>query len=238
MIHFKNIYKSFGRQEVLKGVDIELYRSGVYAVLGPNGSGKTTLVKTLMGMVHADRGKILFEGKRVKGDDYRRNISYLPQIARFPENLTTWEFLQLIENIRGNAQRKEELIENFELTPFLHKTLRHLSGGTRQKINITAALMYDTRVLLLDEPTIGLDPVALLMLKKWVRGERAAGKIILITTHVMNIVQELADQIVFVLDGKIYYRGDQQKLFEITGTADVEHAIAQLLTRQKTPQHA
>lgn len=233
MIRFNNIEKSFGRQQVLHGFDINIDQPGVYAILGPNGSGKTTLIKTLMGMVHPDAGEIWFMNQKVKGDEYRKHISYLPQIARFPENLTTAEFLKLIETIRGKGARREELITHFGLEPFMKKNLRNLSGGTRQKINLVSALMYDTKVLVLDEPTIGLDPVALLGLKDWIRQERAAGKIILLTTHVLDIVEELADEIVFILEGQVYYRGDQQTLFEKTGTPDVEHAIAQLLTLKK-----
>ena len=233
MIRFNNIEKSFAEQKVLHGFDINIDQPGVYAILGPNGSGKTTLIKTLMGMVHPDSGEIWFMNHKVEGDDYRRHIAYLPQIARFPENLSPTEFLDLIETIRGKAARKEELISHFGLESFMKKNLRNLSGGTRQKINLVSALMYDTKVLVLDEPTIGLDPVALLKLKDWIRKERSEGKIILLTTHVLDIVEELADEIVFILEGKVYYRGDQQTLFKQTGTPDVEHAIAHLLTLKK-----
>lgn len=234
MIHFKNIHKSFSKQPVLKGIDVLIDRPGIYAVLGPNGSGKTTLIKSLMGMVRPDKGEIDFMNKKVKDDEYRRHIAYLPQIARFPENLTVNEFLDFIENIRGQAQRRQALIEWFDLQEYLKKNLRTLSGGTRQKINLVSALMYDTKVVVLDEPTIGLDPVAMIKLKDWIRNERKAGKMILLTTHVMDVVEELADEIIFILEGKVYYRGDQQTLFQKTGTPDVEHAIAHLLTLKKT----
>lgn len=233
MIHFKNIHKSFGRQKVLLGIDVLIDQPGIYAVLGPNGSGKTTLIKSLMGMVRPSDGEILFMNQKLKDDEYRRHIAYLPQIARFPENLSTSEFLDFIENIRGKADRRKELIEWFGLEPYIKKNLRTLSGGTRQKINLVSALMYDTKVVVLDEPTIGLDPVALIKLKDWIHRERAAGKIILLTTHVMDIVEELADEIIFILEGKVYYRGDKSTLYRKTGTPDVEHAIAHLLTLKK-----
>ncbi|MDZ7847886.1 MAG: ABC transporter ATP-binding protein [Owenweeksia sp.] len=176
MIHFKQIVKSFGKQQVLHGFDILINEPGIYAILGPNGSGKTTLIKTLMGMVHPDAGEIWFMNQRVVGNNYRRHLAYLPQIARFPENLTPIEYLDLIENIRGPASRRNTLTNHFGLELFLNKTLRNLSGGTRQKINLVSALMYDTQVLVLDEPTIGLDPVALLKLKDWIKQERSAEK--------------------------------------------------------------
>lgn len=218
---------------MLKGIDVSIDQPGIYAVLGPNGSGKTTLIKSLMGMVRPSKGQINFMNKKVKEDEYRRHIAYLPQIARFPENLSTSEFFDFIENIRGKAERKQELIEWFGLDEYLKKNLRTLSGGTRQKINLVSALMYDTKVVVLDEPTIGLDPVALIKLKDYIRNERSAGKIILLTTHVMDIVEELADEIIFILEGKVYYRGDKTTLFQQTGTPDVEHAIAHLLTLKK-----
>ncbi len=233
MIHFKNIHKSFGRQQVLMGIDICIDKPGIYAVLGPNGSGKTTLIKSLMGMVRPGEGEILFMNQKLKDDHYRRHIAYLPQIARFPENLSPAEFLDFVENIRGKADRREALIEIFGLEPYLERKLRTLSGGTRQKVNLVSAMMYDTKVIVLDEPTIGLDPVALIKLKDWIKEERSAGKIILLTTHVMDVVEELADEIIFLLEGKIYYRGDQQRLFKETGTPNVEHAIAHLLTLKK-----
>ena len=233
MIKFTDIKKSFGKQQVLHGIDLEFDKPGIYAILGPNGSGKTTLIKSLMGMVHPSSGEIAFNGKVNKGNDYRRHIAYLPQIARFPENLTVAEFLSFIENIRGKAQRKERLIEIFGVQPFLKKKLRTLSGGTRQKVNLVGAMMYDTRVMVLDEPTIGLDPVSMIVLKDWIREERNGGKTIMLVTHIMDVVEELADEIVFLLEGKVYYRGSQADLLQKTATADTEHAIAHLLTLKK-----
>lgn len=229
MITFESLQKSFGQQKVLKGIDLEMKDPGIYAILGPNGSGKTTLIKCLMGLARADSGRIIFQGQELRGDEYRRQIAYLPQIARFPENLVMKEFLDLIETLRGPAPRRQFIEAYLGLEEYRNQTLRHLSGGTRQKINLTAALMYDPPVLLLDEPTIGLDPVALLALKDFIREERDKGKIILITTHVLDLVEELADQIVFLLEGKVYYRGDQSTLLGKTGENDIEHAIAQLL---------
>lgn len=233
MIEFKNIQKKFGKQHVLYGIDLKFDQPGIFAILGPNGSGKTTLIKSLMGMVHPTGGQILIDGQIKQGNEYRNNIAYLPQIARFPENLSVNEFLDFIENIRGKATRKIELMTAFGVNEFADKKLRALSGGMRQKVNLVSALMYDTQTIVLDEPTIGLDPVALISLKDWIRKEQGAGKTILLTTHIMDIVEELADEIVFLLDGKVYYRGSQQELLQKTNTPSTEHAIAQLLTLKK-----
>ncbi len=237
MIEFQNIQKKFGKQQVLKSIDLKLEEPAIYAILGPNGSGKTTLIKSLMGMVKINEGKISFNGKTLAGDDYRKQISYLPQIARFPENLSANEFFSLIENLRGPAQRKQEAIKWFGVEEFLDKTLRNLSGGMRQKINLVSCLMYDSPIVVLDEPSIGLDPVAMIALKKWILEERAKGKHILLCSHLMDLVQELADEVIFLMNGVVHFKGNIQKLLEETGAHNLESAIAQFLISKK-PSHA
>lgn len=239
MIELTDIAKRFGKQEVLTGISFSIHTPGIYAILGPNGSGKTTIIKSLLGMVIPDAGEVKVLGKNTKGAfKYRKDISYLPQLAHFPENLKVEEFLSLIETLRGKPQRKEYLIQVFGLKPYLKKTLRHLSGGTRQKVNLVGAMMYDNPILILDEPTNGLDPVALLKLKHFIREEQQKGKVILLTTHVMDLVEELAETLIFLLEGKIYFQGTQADLLDITGSEDLEHAIASILEKQNEYCHA
>ncbi|MGB0864666.1 MAG: ABC transporter ATP-binding protein [Saprospiraceae bacterium] len=231
MISIKNLYKSFGKNEVLKGIDIDFNASGITAVLGPNGSGKTTLIKSVLGMVIPNRGEILVNGKSIKKHwEYRSQIDYLPQIARFPENLKVNDLITMIKDLRSQPSDEQTFITNFGLEPFLDKRLGTLSGGTKQKVNLLLAFMYDNPILILDEPTNGLDPVALIRLKDLVRAERAKGKTILMTTHIMSLVEELADEIVFLLEGKVYFRGKVQALLEAQGEANLERAIAKMLT--------
>lgn len=234
MITIQNISKSFGSLQVLKNLDLDLKQGGkITAILGPNGSGKTTLIKSILGMVLPDAGSITFEGGAIKGKwAYRNRIDYLPQIARFPENLTVHELLKMVQDLRGGKPQAEHLIERFALKPFLHKRLGTLSGGTRQKVNIVQALMYDSPVLILDEPTNGLDPVALLELKSLLDEERKNGKLILITTHIMSFVEQMADEVVFLLEGKVHFRGNQQQLKERYNAASLEHAIAAILKEE------
>lgn len=230
MIEFKEIKKSFGRLDVLKGLDFSVRGDKVTAVLGPNGSGKTTLIKSLLGMVYPDSGSIILDGYQLNGKaDYRSKIGYLPQIARFPENLVTRELLAMVRSVRKADSREEELIKRFGLEPFLDKKLAHLSGGTRQKINIVLALMFDTEYVILDEPTTGLDPRALQELKKLISEEKEAGKTLLITSHIMSFVEEVCDEVVFLLEGQIYFQGDIQELKEKTRSDDLEKAIAALM---------
>ncbi|MDF9801341.1 Cu-processing system ATP-binding protein [Catalinimonas alkaloidigena] len=235
MITIKNLYKSFGPNQVLKGVDLDISSGGIFAILGPNGSGKTTLIKSLLGLVHPDKGEIYLEGKKIHREWlYRQHIAYLPQIARFPENLKVKELISMVKDIRQQqAVYEAEIIEGFELEEFLDKTLRSLSGGTRQKVNILLSLMFDNPVIILDEPTVGLDPVAMIRLKEMILREREAGKTIILTTHIMSLVETLADEIVFLLEGHIHFRGSLQELVRQSGEVDLEHAIAQMLLKKK-----
>lgn len=233
MVKFKEIYKSFGKLEVLKGVTADIGGGGITAILGPNGSGKTTLIKMLLGMVYPDSGEILFGDKPINKEwEYKSQIGYLPQIARFPENLKISELIKLIKDIRGGNANEQNLIELFSLESHLEKKIKHLSGGTRQKVNILLTMMYDNPVLVLDEPSTGLDPISLVRLKELILKERAKGKNILITTHIMSLVEDISDEILFILEGKIYFRGSIPELKQLAGEDSLEKSIAYLLERE------
>lgn len=240
MITLRNIYKSFGELEVLKGIDLTFDIPGkITAILGPNGSGKTTLIKCLLGMCIPDRGDVLFRGRSAMREwNYRSQIDYLPQIARFPDNLTVRELIMWIREIRGPVTQHEELIARFGLAKDLDKRLSKLSGGTRQKVNLTLALMYNSPVLILDEPTSGLDPVAMVTLRELIDEAKASGKIILITTHIMSFVEEVADEVVFLLDGSVHFNGSLRELKFRYDEMNVERAIARMLSgRSKASQN-
>jgi Cu-processing system ATP-binding protein len=233
MIRIEKLYKKFGKVEVLKNLDLNITKGGIFAILGPNGSGKTTLIKAILGMVIPDNGEIMLDEKSVlKKWNYRNNISYLPQIANFPDNLTVEELIRMIKNLRDCSTTENELIDLFGIRSFLDKKLVNLSGGTKQKVNLILTFMFDSELIILDEPTSGLDPVALIHLKKIIQTEKEKGKTILITTHIMSLVEEISDEIVFILDGKIYFKGTVQELKTQTKENNIEHAIANLLTHE------
>lgn len=231
MIIIKDLKKSYGKKQVLLGVDIQIDKAGIYAVLGPNGSGKTTIMKCVLGMVIPNSGLIEIDGKTIKKNiQYRKGIDYVPQIANFPNNIKVDEMFDLIERIRGEEpKRREELIHLFKLESHLKSRIGALSGGTLQKLNLSIALMFDSPLLILDEPTSGLDPIALIALKKLLIEERAKGKIILLTTHIMNLVEELADEVTFLLEGKIYFSGPIQELRHQHGDRNMENVMAEIL---------
>lgn len=233
MIAIQSLHKSFGKNNVLRGIDLTFDQPGIVAILGPNGSGKTTIIKSILGMVLPDEGSIRVQGEDINGKWlYRNQIAYLPQIARFPENLTVNELIRMVNDLNPGTAHDEAMISLFELAPHLDKRLSNLSGGTRQKVNLVLTFMYDCPVIILDEPTAGLDPISMVRLKELIHQQRLLGKTILITTHVMSLVEELADEVVFLLEGQIHFRGSLKKLTEMTGEARVEKAIAKLLEEQ------
>jgi len=232
MIEIKGLCKEFNKNSVLADLDLTIDQKGIFAILGPNGSGKTTLIKAILGMVIPDKGEIKVAGKNIKkSSEYRKQIDYLPQIANFPTNLKVKELFRMIKDLRGSVNREAKLIAQFGLEPFLDKKLGNLSGGTKQKVNIVLGFMFNSQILILDEPTTGLDPLALIELKKLILEEKEQGKTILITSHIMSFVEEMTDEIVFLLEGKIHFKGAIQKLKKDTDQKDLEHAIATLLKR-------
>ena len=235
MIEIRNLHKSYGKLEVLLGIDLTFDQKGrIAAILGPNGSGKTTLIKSILGMVLPDKGEILVNGTPVKKQwSYRAGISYLPQIARFPENLKVSELIAMIKDLRGGHANDERLIRLFDLEPHLYKHLGNLSGGTKQKVNIVLAFMYDCPILILDEPTAGLDPVAMIHLRELLHEARKQGKTVLLSTHIMSFVEEMADEVIFLLEGNIRFRGSLRRLKEEYHEENVERAIARILQGDK-----
>lgn len=230
MIEITGLHKYFGKNHVLKGIDLTLKPPGLIAILGPNGSGKTTLIKSILGMVIPDKGEIFVEGNSIRNSwQYRSRISYLPQIARFPENIRLKELIEMLIDLRGDAEAGTELISYFGLKQYLDKRLGNLSGGTRQKVNLVLCFMYDCQIVILDEPTAGLDPLSLLRLKNLIQKKRDEGKLILITTHVMSLVEELAEEVVYLLEGNIHFKGTIDKLNYTYKGRNIEESIAALL---------
>ncbi len=228
-----DLRKRFGRQEVLRGLDLTIHPGRVTAVVGPNAAGKTTLIKTILGLVRADRGggSVEVDGIPVNGSPaYRERIGYMPQAARFPEHLTGREVIRFLMDLRGRrTELDEELIERFRLAPSLDKPVRTLSGGTRQKLNAVVACLFRPSLLILDEPTAGLDPVAAGILQDKVLRAPAAGVTVLLTSHIMSEVEELAQDLVFLLEGAIAFQGTVETLLAQTGETRLERAIARRL---------
>ena len=231
MIRIRELDKRFGSAHVLRAVDLDIVGGRVTAIVGPNGAGKTTLMKMILGLTRIGEGRILVDGERV-GDDpaYRAHIGYMPQIARFPENLTGAELIAMMRDLRGGAAEvDDDLIARFQLADHLGKPLRVLSGGTRQKVNAVLAFLFRPELLVLDEPTSGLDPVASSTLKDKIGEVRAAGRTVIVTSHVLSDLDAIADDIVFLNEGRVGFAGAVHDLKLATRQLSLERAIAQVM---------
>ena len=231
MIRIRELDKRFGHAHVLRAIDLDIDRGRVTAIVGPNGAGKTTLMKMILGLIHGDEGKIMVDGERVGADPgYRAAIGYMPQIARFPENLTGAELMAMLRDLRGDATKlDDDLVTRFQLADQLRKPFRVLSGGTRQKVNAVLAFLFRPALLVLDEPTSGLDPVASATLKDKIAEARDAGRTVIVTSHVLSDLDAIADDIVFLNEGRVGFAGSVRDLKLATRQLSLERAIAQVM---------
>lgn len=231
MIKIENLTKKFGKNEALKGVELEMGSGSVIAIMGPNGSGKTTLLKCILGLVKADEGKIYVKNCLVNGEcDYKRHIGYMPQYSCFPENLKVKEVMAMIKDIRGNNMKyDEELAEKLKIAEMNDKQISQLSGGMKQRVSSAAAFLFNAEIIILDEPTAGLDPVSSEIVKNKILEEKQKGKLVIITSHIVSEVEAMADRIIYMLEGKIYFDETKEKLYSATGKQNLNKAIAHLI---------
>ncbi|HQN57662.1 MAG TPA: ABC transporter ATP-binding protein [Saprospiraceae bacterium] len=231
MIEIKNISKRFGKLQALDKLNLTLSQGECVALLGPNGCGKTTLIKSILGMVLPDEGEIIFDGKSIKKDiNYRNDIGYMPQIGRYPENMSIGQVLELIRGIRsGQHDTDMELYQQYQIADMLEKKMRTLSGGTTQKVSAVLAFLFRPKVLILDEPTAGLDPIAALILKDKILKAKEEGCLILITSHLLNELEDIVSEIVFMQEGKLILHNSTNELKELTGEDSIARSIVHLL---------
>lgn len=231
IIQIKDLRKSFGKLDVLKGVTCNFDQGNVVSVLGPNASGKTTLIKSILGMVIPDQGEIFFNAIPVTNTfNYKKHIGYMPQIGRYPDNMQIGQLFDMMMDIRQTkAGLDNDLIEGYNLKSMYHKPMRTLSGGTRQKVSAALAFMFQPKVLILDEPTAGLDPFAAEQLKEKIVAEKKMGKLILITSHILSEADEIADSVMYLFEGKVKFFKPMDQLKEQTGEARLGKALTKFL---------
>lgn len=233
MIELKSVIKKFSRLKALDDIDLRLERGHCIALIGPNGSGKTTLIKSILGMVVPESGDIFFNGESIRGNwEYREHIGYMPQIGRYPDNMTIGQVFHMMKDIRKKTLKREpdmELYEAFELEEIHRKRMSTLSGGTRQKVSASLAFLFNPDVLILDEPTAGLDPVASEKLKWKIDKEKEKGKLILITSHILSELDGLVSHVIYMQEGKIIFHKDIEKLKQQTGESRLSKVMANLI---------
>lgn len=240
MIEIDGLTKRYGRLTVLRDLELCIPAGRVTALVGPNAAGKTTLVKAVLGLVRPDAGRITVNGVAVGGDpSYRERIGYMPQHPAFPDNLRVRELFEFVDGLRGVAPEGADTrfarhpdsapLDLFELRGSLDRRLGTLSGGTAQKVNAALAFRYGADLLILDEPTAGLDPLSRSRLKDLIRRERGRGVSVLVTSHVLSELRDMAEHVVYMVDGRKRYDGDTADLLRTMETDDLERAVARLM---------
>jgi Cu-processing system ATP-binding protein len=232
MIIATNVTKKFGKLTALKDINATCNKGQSISLIGPNGSGKTTFIKCLLGMVVPDSGFITFNKQNISRDwKYREHIGYMPQIGRYPDNMSIAQILEMMKDIRKKkaADLDQELIELFELNKIMEKRMRTLSGGTRQKVSAALAFLFNPEVLILDEPTAGLDPLASEILKDKIRKVKKAGKLILITSHILSDLDDIISEIIYMQDGQLVFHKTWDLLKKDTGEEKLSRAIANVM---------
>lgn len=189
-------------------------------------------------MVVADKGSIEFDGKSIANDfSYRNHIGYMPQIGRYPENMQIGQLISMMKDLRKTTEKfDEELSREFALQGMYNKAMRTLSGGTTQKVSASLAFLFNPKVLILDEPTAGLDPLAAEILKAKILKAKAEGKLIIITSHIMSEVEELADSLMYLFEGRIQFFKTIAQLKDETGEERLGKAVAKIMKATNAAQ--
>lgn len=240
MIRIEQLNKKFKKLEALNGINAVFNNGEVVALIGPNGSGKTTLIKSLLGLVRPDSGIIEVNGMPVSNEPgYRSQIGYMPQIGRYPDNMKVGQLFRMMEDIRPCQHGKPdtELLDAFQLTSIFEKPMRTLSGGTRQKVSAALAFYFDPAILVLDEPTAGLDPLSAELLKRKILQEKKKNKLILITSHILSDLDDLITHILYIQEGQLQFLKSLQELRKHTGEEKISRIIAYLMQKYSGEQN-
>ena len=232
MIRIENLGKRFKKLQALDDINALFSRGQVVSLIGPNGSGKTTLIKAILGMIKPDSGCIYVNAQPINGDPaYRSQIGYMPQIGRYPDNMKVGQLFRMMKNIRKvpDAELDTDLLVKFNLISIFEKPMRTLSGGTRQKVSAALAFYFNPGILILDEPTAGLDPLSSEILKEKIMEEKKQNKLILISSHILSDLDELTTDVMYLQEGKMMFLKDIDQLRQETGEDKLGRAIAQIM---------
>jgi ABC-type multidrug transport system ATPase subunit len=225
-IFAQDIAKNFGRAEVLRGVDLEINKGEVFGLVGMNGAGKTTLMRILLGLARASRGRILFNGKDLADRDVQECFGFLPENFLPPQNLTGREFLNILSYSVGKTEKNTDyLLDLTGLSAHKNKYLRHFSRGMIQKFGLCCALVKDPKVVVLDEPTLGLDPPAQKNFMDILGDLRAGGKTIFFSSHILAHIERVCDRIGILNAGRVVFTGACRDLKNKHGVSDLEEAF-------------
>jgi len=241
VLEVRNLVKRYNRIPAIDGVSFRIRHGEILGYLGPNGAGKSTTVKVLTGLIDPSEGEILFEGRDVRSDwiGFQRRMGYVPEEPHLYPHLAGREYLQLVGRLRGLPRRVLEprmdaMLHLFSLWEDRHSPLASYSKGMRQKILLSGALLDDPELLILDEPFSGLDVNTALVLRALLHSLAAEGKIILYSSHVLEVVEKLCTSVVILRKGKIVAHDAVERLRDLLQQPSLEGVFSQL-TEQEDP---
>lgn len=211
MLTVNGVSKQFGAFSVLNDIQLE-FSNGVYGLLAPNGAGKTTLIKMLTTLLHPTKGEILYEGKNIMtmGETYRDLIGYLPQQFGYYKNYNPYQYLQYLAALKGISkqeakERIPKLLKLVALEEAIKKKMGKFSGGMIQRVGIAQAMLNDPKILILDEPTAGLDPKERVRFRNLL-SDLARDRIVILSTHIVSDVESIANEIIMIKDKQVLYK--------------------------------
>lgn len=241
MLEVRHLTKRYTGIAAVQDVSFTVHPGQILGYLGPNGSGKSTTVKVLTGLIDPSEGEIWFEGKKIAGDDvgYRARLGYVPEEPYMYPHLTGAEYLQLVGRLRGIPRRTLErridsFLHLFGLTEARHELLANHSKGMRQKVLLSSALLSNPDVLILDEPFSGLDVSAALVFRNLLQALATEGKMILYSSHVLEVVEKVCSEVVILHRGRVVAYDSVTRLRELRENASLESVFAQLVMQEDT----
>lgn len=236
MIIVKDLNKSYGKKQVLKNVNLTIENGDIFAFVGANGAGKTTTIKAMLGILPFESGDVLYDGLSIKTESLtiKENIAYIPDNPDIYDHLTGLEYLDFIASIyETDADTKNKLISEYSKDLGIDKNLNDristYSHGMKQKIVIIAALIHNPKVIIMDEPFVGLDPISTHKLKELMKELTKKGKIIFFSTHVLDVAEKLCNKIAIIKAGEIIAQG---KMSDITKNSSLEDIFMELVSNE------
>jgi ABC-2 type transport system ATP-binding protein len=241
MLEVQHLFRSFRGIPAVEDVSFKIAAGEIVGFLGPNGAGKSTTVKIITGMLRANEGKVLFEGRDVRDDmvAFRSVLGYVPEEAHLYTYLSGLEYLQLVGRLRGLREALIEakatgLLELLHLKSWQHSPISVYSKGMRQRVLIAAALMHDPKLLIFDEPLSGLDVLSSRLFKDLMSMLAARGKAVLYISHVLETVEQVCDRVIVIAKGKVLADAPPSQLTTLMHLPNLESVFAQLVEQQDT----
>lgn len=232
MIRIEHLSKKYKKINALTDINVFFSKGQAISLIGPNGSGKTTLIKCILGLVHPDKGRIFIHAQPIHLDpSYRNFIGYMPQIGRYPDHMQVGQLFTMLKSLRrvDPGTLDYELYEEYNLSALFDQRMHTLSGGTRQKVSAALAFLFNPEILILDEPTAGLDPLSSELLKRKILAEKEKNKLILMTSHILSDMEDLCTHVMYIQESNMIFYKELSLLQSETKEQKLSKAIAHVM---------